>query len=442
MADVKPLVINAGMVRQSATGDVIVVPGLKDSALSTGKIPVATTDGQLIDGPTDASASWNTAYGWGNWAHTTLSGYGITDAVPSSFKTTLDALTGIMVCSGAGVYSAITDNHSYWNSAYGWGDWHHTTLSGYGITDACPLTHKTTEDALNGLVKCDGAGGYSAVTDNTRPSLTNNSGAVVIPICTPVYIVTADKIAPAKADAVGTVKVVALATAAIAVSAAGICQIEGILVATTGQWDAVTGGSGGLTAGSVYYLSAATAGGITTTAPTTGYVAQIGIALSTTELNIQIKQPIKLSTATAGQGGISWNSCPIGSIIAWLKTYTNTPQTLPVGWYECDGSVLSDAGSVYNGLTLPNLNGNNYFLRGASTSGGTGGEDTHALSVAELAAHAHNIVTESGGSGSSCIVGGSFNSSTRNINTDSTGSGAAHENKPPYYNVVWIMRIK
>lgn len=28
------------------------------------------------------------------------------------------------------------------------------------------FAHKTVEDALNGLVKVDGAGGYSAITDN------------------------------------------------------------------------------------------------------------------------------------------------------------------------------------------------------------------------------------------------------------------------------------
>jgi hypothetical protein len=41
--------------------------------------------------------------------------------------------------------------------------------------------------------------------------------------------------------------------------------------------------------------------------------------------------------------------------------------------------VLNDIDSVYNGQTLPNLNSNTYhrFLRGASTSGGTGGITTH-----------------------------------------------------------------
>ncbi len=66
---------------------------------------------------------------------------------------------------------------------------------------------------------------------------------------------------------------------------------------------------------------------------------------------------------------------PIGSIVAWLKSYANTP-ALPSGWVECNGQTLSDADSVYNGQAIPNLNGDNRFLRGNSTSGGTGGEES------------------------------------------------------------------
>lgn len=66
--------------------------------------------------------------------------------------------------------------------------------------------------------------------------------------------------------------------------------------------------------------------------------------------------------------------CPIGTVLPWLKTLTNTP-SLPDGWVECDGSTVSDGDSVYNGVTLPDLT--DTFLRGAATSGGTGGSDTH-----------------------------------------------------------------
>jgi hypothetical protein len=52
-----------------------------------------------------------------------------------------------------------------------------------------------------------------------------------------------------------------------------------------------------LTPGAAYYLSGATAGAVTATAPSTsGYLSQeVGIALSTTELNFEEQQPITLA---------------------------------------------------------------------------------------------------------------------------------------------------
>lgn len=135
-------------------------------------------------------------------------------------------------------------------------------------------------------------------------------------------------------------------------------------------------------------------------------------------------------------------SVPIGSIVAWLKSFSNTP-SIPGGWVECNGAVLSDADSVYNGQTLPDLNGNNQFPRGNSTSGGTGGSSTHILLEAEMPIHTHNAligssssIIEDTGSGLQVVTSVTFGAS------GTAGSGEAHENKPPYYEVVWIMKIK
>jgi hypothetical protein len=100
-----------------------------------------------------------------------------------------------------------------------------------------------------------------------------------------VYISAADTVKKAKADASGTTNAFALATGAISNGAVGSYQSDGILA-----------GLSGLTAGSVYYLSDATAGATTVTAPsTTGhYVVRIGIAVSTTELDISIERAILL----------------------------------------------------------------------------------------------------------------------------------------------------
>jgi len=126
--------------------------------------------------------------------------------------------------------------------------------------------------------------------------MTNNEASAIV-IGTPVYVESAGNVEKAQADASGTVEVLGLVRAvSIAASESGEIITDGILIATTGQWDTVTGDSGGLTAGTVYYLDPDTAGMLTTTAPTTGgdYVVRIGKALSTTDLEITITQPILL----------------------------------------------------------------------------------------------------------------------------------------------------
>lgn len=125
--------------------------------------------------------------------------------------------------------------------------------------------------------------------------LTNNNAGTLVP-GTPVYAVANDAVDKAKADASATKNVIGLTAASISAAAAGPITIGGILTLTTGQWDASFGTTGGLTKDVRYYLSAATAGLGTSTAPSTvgQYVVEIGVAISTTELKVDIKQPILL----------------------------------------------------------------------------------------------------------------------------------------------------
>jgi hypothetical protein len=69
----------------------------------------------------------------------------------------------------------------------------------------------------------------------------------------------------------------------------------GIVTAATTVWDTVTGGSGGLTEGATYYLSAATAGHIVASNPpvaTGDFAMSVGVALSTTQMLVAIGTPI------------------------------------------------------------------------------------------------------------------------------------------------------
>lgn len=99
----------------------------------------------------------------------------------------------------------------------------------------------------------------------------------------------------AKADALSTSHVFGIAL----IDNGGIggdvdYQFAGIVELTTDEWDVVAGTSGGLVPGAGYYVSSATAGLLTGTAPSAGgtYQAQAGIALSTTQLQLQFGPPI------------------------------------------------------------------------------------------------------------------------------------------------------
>lgn len=126
---------------------------------------------------------------------------------------------------------------------------------------------------------------------------------------------------------------------------------------------------------------------------------------------------------------IVWNDVgvgivPIGAVVAWCKTLTGCPPLLP-NFVECNGQVLADTESLFNGQTIPDLNITQRFLRGASTSGTTGGADS-------VGDHSHST----GSLFTSTSTAGANRGST------STGNNGGHSLLPAYYQVVWIMRIK
>ena len=74
---------------------------------------------------------------------------------------------------------------------------------------------------------------------------------------------------------------------------AALCSFEadGLLTAT--DWSAITG-SAGLTPGGIYFLGDG-AGKLRLGPPTTGMVCQVGRALTTKQLEVEIQPPIRLS---------------------------------------------------------------------------------------------------------------------------------------------------
>jgi hypothetical protein len=117
---------------------------------------------------------------------------------------------------------------------------------------------------------------------------------------TPVYVTAA-----AHVDlAIGTVRpltqTIGLSTTTTGAGAPATIQTQDHLVLTTLEWDAVTGQVGGLTPGAIYYLDQATAGMLMITAPVgaapaSRFNSRIGIAVTNTRMDIQIRTAIKLS---------------------------------------------------------------------------------------------------------------------------------------------------
>jgi len=150
-----------------------------------------------------------------------------------------------------------------------------------------------------------------------------------------------------------------------------------------------------------------------------------GTVANATEVNTnytEIEQNINSTHAT-------YNAAPIGSVISWLKSYTNTP-SLPAGWVECNGQTLTDSDSVYNGQVIPDLNGDDRFLYGAASSGSTKTEDY-------LPSHNHNLtcvgnpITD----GVDVASGGTSTNTTWIVSKTSGTAWSA-------YSVVWIIRVK
>ena len=182
-----------------------------------------------------------------------------------------------------------------------------------------------------------------------------------------------------------------------------------------------------------------------------------GVTASTTEINKLdglTATTAQLNTLATGGGVI-----PSGGIIMW----SGAVSAIPTGWVLCNGSN-----------STPDLR--NRFVVGAGSTyavNDTGGNDSVSLSTANLPAHSHSFsgtgttnttgahVHASGWYGPRAAAGqanifASNDPNDGNVNTGSagdhshtvsvsgttgnTGDGTAHENRPPYYALAYIMK--
>ena len=156
--------------------------------------------------------------------------------------------------------------------------------------------------------------------------------------------------------------------------------------------------------------------GVATIAGATNITGDINISGATKTTNVDIMGKL--------------NILPKGIIVAWHGTQS----TVPFGWVLCNGA---------NGT--PDLRSR--FIVGTGGGGltdygwgNTGGLESVTLTIDQMPGHTHGMPGDYGvnSSGSSRVT--DFNGSSRRAETRATGGNQAHENRPPYYALAWIMK--
>ncbi len=158
---------------------------------------------------------------------------------------------------------------------------------------------------------------------------------------------------------------------------------------------------------------------------------------SLTAANLVVEGSVRAGTSGSFAG---YGTIPVGGIIMWSGSLNQIPD----GWVLCNGQTS-------NGQKTPDLSGK--FVVGYSASdsdyaiGKTGGEAKHRLLESEMPSHSHNIKFRSYDLVASWKDQRSFYSVSKGSEdqtktTASAGGNQAHENRPPYYALCFIMRVK
>ena len=137
-----------------------------------------------------------------------------------------------------------------------------------------------------------------------------------------------------------------------------------------------------------------------------------------------------------------YGTAPIGCIILWSGAVNKIPE----GWALCNGQTVE-------GQKTPNLSGR--FVVGYDAGDGdynavgkTGGEKTHKLTVSEMPSHSHSITMWGGDIADDWKQQNNLYLTHNKYNfnngrdTSSAGGDQPHENRPPYYTLCYIMRVR
>ena len=138
-------------------------------------------------------------------------------------------------------------------------------------------------------------------------------------------------------------------------------------------------------------------------------------------------------------GNAAFGTFPVGAIVLWSGAASNIPD----GWRLCDGTY-----------DTPDLRGR--FVVGYdaddgdhNTIGNNGGEKTHKLTVSEMPSHYHSITMWGGDiaddwkkQNNLYLTHDKWSDQHNNRDFSSVGGDQPHENRPPYYVLCYIMRVK
>jgi len=227
-----------------------------------------------------------------------LAGISITNADGVAGNPTLalsNDLNAIEALNGTGFYTRI-----------GADSWAARVMTGNAgriiVTNGDGIAGTPTFDLATGVMAAPGT--YSSVTVDTYGRVTAGSTApnqsATLQVITNVQgtaisvgqVVYADAtgIKLARSDAEATRKIVGIVSdISITNTGTGNIATSGALTATTAQWDAVTGSTGGLVPNTTYWLSGVTAGALTSAAPATGWVQPVGKAITSTVMTLAVQ---------------------------------------------------------------------------------------------------------------------------------------------------------
>ena len=132
-------------------------------------------------------------------------------------------------------------------------------------------------------------------------------------------------------------------------------------------------------------------------------------------------------SAPFGNFAAGFGIVPSGGIVMW----SGAINAIPTGYQLCNGT---------NGT--PDLR--DRFIVGAGSAysiGDTGGSNTVTLSESQLPAHTHRFsrIDEAVETGGATVMDGP--TSGTDFSPETIGNGDAHENRPPYYALAYIMRM-